>query len=92
MVRRAIAMDGTVTGEHGVGLVKRDYLVHELGQTTVDMMRKVRRIIHFPLSLSLSLSPSSLFSVSPSLAPFLLSLSVSPKKEKKKGKKKEPFY
>ncbi len=28
-------------GEHGVGLVKRDYLPHELGETTVDLMRKV---------------------------------------------------
>ena len=34
-------MEGTVTGEHGVGLVKRDYLNHELGETTVDAMRKV---------------------------------------------------
>lgn len=28
-------------GEHGVGLVKRDYLPHELGESTVDLMRKV---------------------------------------------------
>ena len=28
-------------GEHGVGLVKRDYLPHELGETTVDTMRQV---------------------------------------------------
>jgi D-lactate dehydrogenase (cytochrome) len=34
-------MEGTVTGEHGVGLVKRDYLPHELGETTVDTMRMV---------------------------------------------------
>jgi D-lactate dehydrogenase (cytochrome) len=42
MVKRAIEMEGTATGEHGVGLVKRDYLPHEVGQATVDMMRKVR--------------------------------------------------
>ena len=41
MVKRAIEMEGTVTGEHGVGLVKRDYLDHELGETTVDAMRRV---------------------------------------------------
>lgn len=35
-------MEGTVSGEHGVGLVKRDYLDHELGESTVDTMRKVR--------------------------------------------------
>lgn len=33
--------DVLLQGEHGVGLVKRDYLNHELGETTVDMMRKV---------------------------------------------------
>ena len=41
MVKRAIEMEGTATGEHGVGLVKRDYLEHEVGVTTVDLMRKV---------------------------------------------------
>jgi D-lactate dehydrogenase (cytochrome) len=41
MVKRAVEMEGTVTGEHGVGLVKRDYLNHELGETTVDAMRQV---------------------------------------------------
>ncbi|MCJ1403824.1 D-lactate ferricytochrome c oxidoreductase [Xylographa trunciseda] len=40
MVERAIQMEGTVTGEHGVGLVKRDYLNSELGETTVDLMRQ----------------------------------------------------
>ncbi|KAF3913991.1 hypothetical protein ABW21_db0208472 [Orbilia brochopaga] len=42
MVERAISMEGTTTGEHGVGLVKRDYLAKELGQTTVDAMRKMK--------------------------------------------------
>jgi FAD/FMN-containing dehydrogenase len=41
MIRRAIAMDGTVTGEHGVGLKKREYIREELGEDTVDAMRKV---------------------------------------------------
>ena len=44
MVKRAIEMEGTATGEHGVGLVKRDYLPHEVGETTVDLMRKVSLI------------------------------------------------
>ncbi|KAI9884312.1 MAG: hypothetical protein M1823_003898 [Watsoniomyces obsoletus] len=42
MVKRAVEMEGTVTGEHGVGLVKRDYLDHELGTTTVDAMRRIK--------------------------------------------------
>ena len=41
MVKRAVEMEGTVTGEHGVGVVKRDYLNHELGEEAVDTMRKV---------------------------------------------------
>jgi FAD/FMN-containing dehydrogenase len=41
MVKRAVEMEGTVTGEHGVGLIKRDYLTHELGESTVDAMRRV---------------------------------------------------
>jgi D-lactate dehydrogenase (cytochrome) len=42
MVKRAIELEGTATGEHGVGLVKRDYLPHELGTETVDLMRRVK--------------------------------------------------
>ncbi|KJZ77362.1 hypothetical protein HIM_03086 [Hirsutella minnesotensis 3608] len=45
MVKRAIEMEGTVTGEHGVGLVKRDYLPHELGETTVDAMRQIKKAL-----------------------------------------------
>lgn len=41
MVKRAVEMEGTVTGEHGVGLIKRDYLEHEVGESTVDAMRRV---------------------------------------------------
>ncbi|KAL6230816.1 hypothetical protein BDW75DRAFT_221692 [Aspergillus navahoensis] len=42
MVKRAVEMEGTVTGEHGVGLIKRDYLPHELGESTVDAMRRLK--------------------------------------------------
>lgn len=40
--RRGIEMEGTVTGEHGVGLVLRDMLEVELGESAVDMMRKIK--------------------------------------------------
>jgi len=43
MVKRAIELEGTATGEHGVGLVKRDYLPHELGTDTVDAMRQLKK-------------------------------------------------
>ncbi|PWY66858.1 hypothetical protein BO70DRAFT_433034 [Aspergillus heteromorphus CBS 117.55] len=42
MVKRAIELEGTVTGEHGVGLIKRDYLQYELGESTVDAMRRLK--------------------------------------------------
>jgi D-lactate dehydrogenase (cytochrome) len=41
MVHRAIEMEGTVTGEHGIGLIKRDYLPREVGLPAVDTMRMV---------------------------------------------------
>ncbi|KNA98088.1 hypothetical protein FOXG_02524 [Fusarium oxysporum f. sp. lycopersici 4287] len=44
MVDKAIEMKGTATGEHGVGLVKRDYLEKELGKEAVDTMRSVVRM------------------------------------------------
>ncbi|KAL8795824.1 MAG: hypothetical protein Q9195_001704 [Heterodermia aff. obscurata] len=43
MVKRAVDMEGTVTGEHGVGLIKRDYLAHETSESTVDAMRKLKQ-------------------------------------------------
>lgn len=48
--KRAIALDGTCTGEHGVGIGKREYLVEELGQGTVELMKTVKRAID-PLGL-----------------------------------------
>jgi D-lactate dehydrogenase (cytochrome) len=44
LVRRAIAMDGTCTGEHGIGLGKRTALVHELGDA-VGQMRLIKRAL-----------------------------------------------
>jgi D-lactate dehydrogenase (cytochrome) len=41
MIERAIAMDGTSTGEHGVGLGKIPYLVDELGEA-IDVMRSIK--------------------------------------------------
>ena len=42
VVERAIAMEGTCTGEHGIGLGKRKYLVREHGETAVDVMRAIK--------------------------------------------------
>ncbi|EGX49113.1 hypothetical protein AOL_s00079g67 [Orbilia oligospora ATCC 24927] len=42
MVDRALEMEGTCTGEHGVGLGKKEYLLKELGVDTIGVMRKVK--------------------------------------------------
>jgi D-lactate dehydrogenase (cytochrome) len=45
MVARALAMGGTCTGEHGVGLGKRDYLIAEHGDVAIDVMQRLERAL-----------------------------------------------
>ena len=45
LVTRALALEGTCTGEHGVGLHKMDFLVTEAGAGAVDMMRTIKRAL-----------------------------------------------
>ncbi len=44
LVRRAITMEGTCTGEHGIGQGKMKYLPMELGEAT-DYMRMIKKAI-----------------------------------------------
>ncbi len=45
LVARALALGGTCTGEHGVGLHKMDFLVTEAGDGAVEMMRSIKRAL-----------------------------------------------
>ncbi|GAA5826536.1 hypothetical protein JCM3770_006374 [Rhodotorula araucariae] len=45
MVERAQRMDGTATGEHGVGIGKKPYVENELGSGTVQLLRDVKRLM-----------------------------------------------
>lgn len=45
MVKRAIELGGTCTGEHGVGVGKRRYLNQELGEGTVNLMKDIKRLL-----------------------------------------------
>ncbi|MDJ0653236.1 MAG: FAD-linked oxidase C-terminal domain-containing protein [Xanthomonadales bacterium] len=44
LVERALAMDGTCTGEHGIGLGKKEFLKTELGDA-VDVMRLIKQAL-----------------------------------------------
>ncbi|MYS22090.1 glycolate oxidase [Streptomyces sp. DvalAA-14] len=52
-----LALGGTITGEHGVGLLKKDWLARELGPTGVELQRQVKAVFD-PLGL---LNPGKLF-------------------------------
>ncbi|KAJ5982594.1 hypothetical protein N7451_012694, partial [Penicillium sp. IBT 35674x] len=45
MVHRALELEGTCTGEHGVGLGKKGFLVEEVGGTSVDVMRSIKKAL-----------------------------------------------
>jgi D-lactate dehydrogenase (cytochrome) len=45
LVRRALAMEGTCTGEHGVGQKKMKYLEIEHGAGALNMMRVLKQAI-----------------------------------------------
>jgi D-lactate dehydrogenase (cytochrome) len=45
LVQHALKLEGTCTGEHGIGLHKQGFLVDEAGAATVDMMRVLKRAL-----------------------------------------------
>ena len=45
LVSRALALGGTCTGEHGVGLHKMGFLVTEAGTGAIDMMRAIKQAL-----------------------------------------------
>jgi D-lactate dehydrogenase (cytochrome) len=59
MVARAIALEGTCTGEHGIGLHKQGFLVDETGAQAVAVMRAVKAALD-PLGI---LNPGKVFSL-----------------------------
>jgi glycolate oxidase len=45
-----LSLGGTITGEHGVGTLKRDWLARELGPTGLEVQRGIKAVLD-PLGL-----------------------------------------
>jgi glycolate oxidase len=57
ILRAAVDLGGTITGEHGVGLAKRDYLEYEQGPEVVALERRLKAVFD-PLGI---LNPGKIF-------------------------------
>jgi glycolate oxidase len=57
ILHAAVDLGGTITGEHGVGLTKRDFLTYEQGSEVVDLERRLKAVFD-PLGL---LNPGKIF-------------------------------
>ncbi len=57
ILRAAVDMGGTITGEHGVGLAKRDFIGYEQGEDLLAVQRRIRAVFD-PLGI---LNPGKMF-------------------------------
>jgi glycolate oxidase len=57
ILRAAVDLGGTITGEHGVGLAKRDFLEYEQGREVVALERRLKALFD-PLGI---LNPGKIF-------------------------------
>ena len=48
--RESLRVSGTVTGEHGVGLGKKELLVDEFGQAGINTMKAIKKALD-PLNI-----------------------------------------
>jgi glycolate oxidase len=53
----ALELGGTLSGEHGIGTLKKEFLVSDLGEQTVDIMRDLKKVF----DPNLILNPDKIF-------------------------------
>lgn len=44
LLRQTLELNGSISGEHGIGIVKRDFVREQIPRDTLDMMRKIKRL------------------------------------------------
>jgi D-lactate dehydrogenase (cytochrome) len=59
LINRILKMEGTCTGEHGIGIGKKKYLEQELGRPAIDVMRSIKKALD-PHNI---LNPGKIFDV-----------------------------
>jgi glycolate oxidase len=57
IIRTCVEVGGTLSGEHGIGLHKMDFLVSEIGEDAVDLMRHIKSALD-PLNI---MNPGKIF-------------------------------
>jgi len=57
---KAVELGGTITGEHGVGLAKKEFLERAVGKMNVEIMRRIKKAVD-PDGL---LNPGKIFDLS----------------------------
>ena len=57
----AVLLGGTITGEHGVGLAKRQFLEKLTPSPAIEMMRQIKKV----LDPNAVLNPGKIFSLKP---------------------------
>jgi len=43
IIRKGLAIGGTISGEHGIGLHKQAFLAWDLGEAQVELMKRVKQ-------------------------------------------------